>query len=63
MDICRRNPVMVNNGNPIAGIEKILLLNLLRPVCIHNDEKRLPVGMDNGILRRGKGIAIFRYSL
>ena len=54
---------MVNNGNPIAGIKKILLLNLLRPVCIHNDEKRLPVGMDNGILRRGKGIAIFRYSL
>ena len=51
---------MVYNGNAVAGIQEICILDLFRPVGINNYQQCAAVCMQHGILRAHKCSMIFR---
>ncbi len=63
LDIGSGPSVMVDDRNPVAGLQQAVILHLLRAVSIHNHQQRAAVRHKHGLLWRDKGPGIFRLLL
>ena len=59
-NIVRRTAVVVNDRYLIDRLQKRFALHIPRPVYVHNDQQRVIVAPDHGVLRADEHVLIFR---